>query len=58
MLSIIGSVLFLLVSVITYSSYSHPQYGSPAGKFLAALCALISGSFIVNLVTLCCALRK
>ena len=57
MLSLIGASLFLLISIITYNSYSHPQYGSPAGKVLAGLCAATSGSCVVNLVMIGCAMR-
>ena len=47
MLSLIGAALFLLISIITYNSYSHPQYGSPAGKVLAGLCAATSVGFAI-----------
>jgi hypothetical protein len=57
MLSLIGASLFLVISIITDNSYSHPQYGSPAGKVLAGLCAATGGSFVVNLAMICCAMR-
>ena len=50
-----GNILVFVssISIITYNSYSHPPYGSPAGKVLAGLCAATGGSFVVNLVMTC-----
>ena len=54
MFSLIGASLFLVISIITYNSYSHPQYGSPAGKVLAGLCAATAVGFALNFVIICC----
>ena len=32
LMSLVGAGLFLAVGLITYSAYSHPEYGAPAGK--------------------------
>ena len=34
-MSVLGCALFLLVSILTYTSYSHPTYGAPAGSAVA-----------------------
>ena len=54
----LGSGLFLLTCVITYSSYSHPTYGAPAGKALAVLCGAVAGLLALNTVMLGLTLRK
>lgn len=58
LLSLLGSGLFLLTCVITYSSYSHPTYGAPAGKVLACLCGAVAGLLALNTVMLGLTLRK
>jgi len=42
LLSLLGTILFLIVGVVTLDSYSHPEYGAPAGKALAGLCFAVS----------------
>ena len=54
----LGSGLFLLTCVITYSSYSHPTYGALAGKVLACLCGAVAGLLAINTVMLGLTLRK
>merc|ERR1711892_879198 len=57
LLSILGAFLFLLISYTTHTSYSHPEYGSPAGKVLAGLCVATGVVSAGNFVILCCNLR-
>jgi len=58
LLSLVGAGLFVTVGVITLDSYSHPQYGAPAGKALAGLCFSTAAVFVLNLVAIFCTMRK
>jgi len=58
LLSLLGSVMFMGVCIMTYNSYSHPQYGAPAGKVLACLCGGVSVLLAVNTVLSALTLRK
>ena len=57
-MSIAGAGLFLTVGFITLSSYSHPEYGAPAGKALAGLCITTGAVFGLNLALTICTMRK
>ena len=57
LLSLLGAVLFLVVGLVTLDSYSHPQYGAPAGKALAGLCFGVGATLVLNTVILTCTLR-
>ena len=57
-MSVIGMLMFSTISAITYTSYSHPVYGAPAGKMLALLCGVTAVIFLVNVFFLCVTLRK
>ena len=57
-MSVIGMLMFAMISVITYNAYSHPVYGAPAGKILALLCGVTAVIFLINVIFVCCTMRK
>ena len=57
-MSVLGCALFLLVSILTYTSYSHPTYGAPAGKLLFGLCGAVAVMLAINTIVLGLTLRK
>ena len=58
LVSVLGCALFLLVSILTYTSYSHPTYGAPAGKLLSGLCGAVAVMLAINTIVLGLTLRK
>ena len=48
----------MAVAVLTYSSYSHPDLGAPAGRILSGLSAAVSLLLLTNLVVVGLTLRK
>lgn len=52
LLSLLGSILFLVVSFYTYQSYADPQFGAPQGKLLAGLCLATAATLAINFVLL------
>ena len=58
LVSLLGAVLFMTVSVFTYNSYSHPELGAPLGRLLAGLSAAVSLILLINIGALALTLRK
>ncbi|XP_040580014.1 uncharacterized protein [Lepeophtheirus salmonis] len=48
LLSMVGGALLIGVGIITFDSYDHPEYGSPAGKALGGLSICTGGLFMIN----------
>ena len=57
-MSVLGCALFLLVSILTYTSYSPPPSGAPAGKLLSGLCGAVAVMLAINTIVLGLTLRK
>ena len=56
--SMLGAALFLCVGLVTLESYSHPEYGAPAGKVLAGLCFGVVATLVANSVLIGCTLKR